>query len=155
MRASHTRTIDVDALEEYFSPSLDELIKTGQTPRRMVTPVPSGVEPFNFDLDSPTSVNLFPSVPVPHSTKGIGLKLKSILSATLIDFVAFSPRPTQTEGIETAYLIGAIQKRRKATVSVSDRLRVPRERAMASSLFAPSGAYLSWLAMDSENGNDQ
>ncbi|HEU5125095.1 MAG TPA: hypothetical protein VFW05_13650 [Verrucomicrobiae bacterium] len=155
MTANDTRTIDVDSLEKYFSPSLGELLKKEQPPNRNLPFVPSGVEPFNFDLDSPTSVNLFPPVPVPHSTKGIGPKLKSMLAATLIDFVAFSPRPIQTKGIETAYLIGAIQQRRRASVTVSESLRVPRERAMASSLFAPSGAYLSWLAMDSENGNDK
>lgn len=155
MKTNDTRTIDVDALETYFSPSLGELIKAGQTHSRPFTIVPSGVEPFDFGSDSPTSVNFFPTEPAPHSTKGIGMKLKCMLAATLIDFVAFSPQPTQTKGVETALLIGAIQRRRKTTISVSDRLRIPRQRAMASSLFAPSGAYLSWLAMDSADGNDR
>jgi hypothetical protein len=154
MTTNDTRTIDVDSLEKYFSPSLGELIKNGDHPTRSYTVVQSGVEPFNFDIDSPTSVNRFSSDSVSHSTKGIGPKLKSMLAATLIDFVAFSPRPIQTQGIETAYLIGAIQQRRRASITVSEGLRISRERAMTSSLFTPSGAYLSWLAMDSENGKD-
>jgi hypothetical protein len=154
MIANDTRTIDVDSLETYFSPSVGELIEKGRIPSQSIAVVPSGVESFNFDFDSPTSVNLFQSNPVPHSSKGIGLKLKSVLAATLIDFVAFSPRPARTKGIETAYLIGAIQQRRRVSVTVSEGLRIPRERAMASSLFAPSGAYLRWLAMDSEDGRD-
>jgi len=154
MTTNDTRTVDMDSLETYFSPPLGETLNR----RRQIipqSPATAAPEAFGLDLDSPTSVSLFPANPAPHWPKGIAPRLKSMLAATLIDFVAFSPRPLQTKGIETAYLIGAIQRRRKATISVSDRLRIPRQRAMASSLFAPSGAYLSWLAMDLADGSDQ
>ena len=101
------------------------------------------------DVDSCLAANL-----VANSARGVTPQLQALLAATLINFVAFRPRPAQTRGVETAQLIGTIQQRRRASVTISEGLQIPRERALTASLFSPSGAYLSWLAMDSEDGCD-
>lgn len=157
MKPVDTRTIDVESLENIIAPPL---LGTSGERQRLFHPPSIGCdfitgEAFGLTRETPTGDDLcLPTITTTYPAHGIKPRLRALLAATLIDFVPFSPRADRTRGVETAQLINAIQLRRRASVTVSEALRIPREKMLASSLFAPSGAYLTWLAMDTEDGDE-
>lgn len=163
MKTVDTRTIELSSRDDIFAPRLAEYWRTleakpfdepetteastiGRSIRPTTTPTvwSEGVQPCKLPESAIQRVAI-------HSA-GLKPKLQAMLAATWLDFVAFSGEPYQTHQLETTRLIHAIQNRRNASISVSEKLRVPRERMLSTTLLAPSGAYLSWLAMDLEDG---
>jgi hypothetical protein len=143
---------------EFLDIELGESPENSQVARREIA---SGwqivtVRQFDADAPSPTSdyvyISRVPSVRNQPS-KGIARRIKSMEPATRTNFTNPSARAAKAQKFETAYLIQAIEECRKAGISVSPQLKISRERALETSLFAPSGAYLTWLEMDSADGN--
>jgi hypothetical protein len=158
-----TRPIDVSLKGDIFAPRLAEYWRTLETCttalpettgtsaiRRSMTPTTAlmdwteGFKPCELHESAIQRVAI-------HSA-GLKPRLQALLAATWLDWVVFSGEPNQTRQLETTRLIHSIQHRRKASVSVSEKLRRPRETMLSTSLLAPSGAYLSWLAIDSDDG---
>jgi hypothetical protein len=78
-------------------------------------------------------------------------RIRALLAASLIDFVSYNPSVPHTSGMDTFEMVSGIRGRRRSNIYVSERHRVSKEKLFASSLFAPSGAYLTWLEMGFED----
>ena len=159
MNPLDTRAVDLSSSDDVFAPRLAEywrkLEKTAakQPETTESSDFGTATRPFTARTDwgETAQQSGLPASAVHRvAFHSVGLKprLQALLAATWLDFVTFSGGPNQTHQIESTHLIRAIQQRRKASVSVSERLRVPREKALATTLLSPSGAYLSWLDMD-------
>ncbi len=69
------------------------------------------------------------------------------LAATYIDLATLSLDNRLTAAIDASAIIGPLRVMHLSPVSISPDLRMPRSKVQASSLLAPSGAYLTWVAM--------
>ena len=166
MKPPDTRTIDLGSTDDVLAPRLAEYWRTlgtrpvGRCETTESSSVRSGLTPMTTPV---VWSEALPACDLPESaiqrvaihSAGLNPRLRAMLAATWLDFVTFSGEPYQTREIETRYLIHAIQHRRRPSVGVSERLRVPRHKMLATTLLAPSGAYLSWLAMDLDDGCNQ
>lgn len=166
MKSLDTRTIELPSTDDVFAPRLAEYWRTlerGPVGKPETTETPNILRgematTTHAHLGESVEPSALPASAIQHvaiHSAGLKPRLQAMLAATWLELVTFSGEPYQTRQIEVTHLIHAIQQRRKASISISEKLRISRENMLETTLLAPSGAYLSWLAMDSENGNSQ
>jgi len=79
--------------------------------------------------------------------------LVTTLAATQINLARLSSDPQGTVAFDPSSIFEVIMQERSTVVSVSPSLIMGRFEVGASSLLAPSGAYLAWLEMLAEEGD--
>jgi hypothetical protein len=163
MKSPDTRSIDASLLQKSlvpgFAATCAEYFEPGaMTPSTKPT-WDMQISEGNFflahslvssDFQNSTATSACSKLPRKH-----GLKCAQALLADLyVDFVAFTGNQDRTRGFDPIQLSAGIQQSRRPGITISKKLKVPREQVMAKSLLVPSGAYLSWLAMYGDNATD-
>jgi len=69
------------------------------------------------------------------------------LACVQIDITRLSSNDLRTAAIDTYAIVNTCREEEAIVVSMSRSLMMSREKVQESSLLAPSGAYLTWMAM--------
>jgi hypothetical protein len=80
-------------------------------------------------------------------------QLLTALAATVcLEVAGISAGSAQTGTFDLQPIVAITNRRRRQRIAVSEKLRASFQAAFTSSLFAPSGAYLTWLEMQADDG---
>jgi len=165
MKSHDTRSVDLSSKETVFAPRLAEYWHAQEFPGSDLARTTENRRFYGGGkattsatvLNGPVELSDPPESGIHRvaiQSNRLRPRLQALLAATWLDFVSSSGEPMQTRQLEATKLVQSIQSYRNVSISVSDRLRGPRERMLSTSMLVPSGAYLTWLAMESEDGSN-